>query len=51
MVSFLPALEDLFWRCKTNPSDIQDRHALPVGQARELTADPLVEIGAHGITQ
>jgi peptidoglycan/xylan/chitin deacetylase (PgdA/CDA1 family) len=50
MHAFLPVLEDLFRRSKVNPVDVLDQAALTICQARELAAEPLVEIGAHGLT-
>jgi peptidoglycan/xylan/chitin deacetylase (PgdA/CDA1 family) len=50
MPRVLPQLEDLFRRHHIMPSDLLDEDALTLAQARELAADPLVEIGAHGLS-
>jgi peptidoglycan/xylan/chitin deacetylase (PgdA/CDA1 family) len=41
---------DLFERYNIDPYALLDRDALTVEQARQVAADPLVTIGAHGVT-
>jgi peptidoglycan/xylan/chitin deacetylase (PgdA/CDA1 family) len=50
MDGFLPVLEDLFRNYNVKPLDVLDQDALSIEQARKLAADPLVKIGAHGLT-
>lgn len=47
---FFPTLNDLFRQHHIDVTDVLDSDALSTAQARTLAADPLVTIGAHGIT-
>ena len=50
MRRFRPMLDELLHRYRGDPTAALEEDALSESQLRALAADPLVEIGAHGVT-